>query len=172
MRKYETIFIIDSLLKSEEIDNIINKYERFLSANGGQIETIERWGKKRLAYEIKKRQYGYYVAIHFDGPPTMIKALEREYRLNESLLRFKTLAMPKRAAQAVVTKAPINAQKAQAPVEDKATANEPATAPAVEEDTASEQQIESEAVEATAEKEVEEATPEAAADQESVDKNE
>ncbi len=95
MRKYETIFVIDSLLKSEEIDNIINKYERFISANGGQIEAIERWGKKRLAYEIKKRQYGYYVLIRFDGLPTMIKPLEREYRLNESLLRFKTLLMPK-----------------------------------------------------------------------------
>ena len=101
MQKYETIFIIDSLLKGEEIDNIINKYERFLSANGGQIETVERWGKKRLAYEIKKRQYGYYVLIRFDGPPTMIKPLEREYRLNESLLRYKTLAMPKRAIAAL-----------------------------------------------------------------------
>lgn len=97
MRKYETIFVIDSLLKSEEIDNIINKYERFISANGGKIAAIERWGKKRLAYEIKKRQYGYYVLIRFDGPPTMIKPLEREYRLNESLLRFKTLVMPKAA---------------------------------------------------------------------------
>ena len=82
MRKYETIFVVDSLLKSEEIDSIISKYERFISANGGKIEDIEHWGKKRLAYEIKKRQYGYYVLIRFDGPPTMIKPLEREYRLN------------------------------------------------------------------------------------------
>jgi small subunit ribosomal protein S6 len=94
---YETIFVVDSLLKSDEIDNIINKYERFISANGGQIEATERWGKKRLAYEIKKRQYGYFVMIRFDGPPTMIKPLEREYRLNESLLRFKTLIMPQAA---------------------------------------------------------------------------
>ena len=90
---YETIFVVDSLLKSEEIDSIVTKYERFISANGGKIDATERWGKKRLAYEIKKRQYGYYVLIRFDGPPTMIKPLEREYRLNESLLRFKTLAM-------------------------------------------------------------------------------
>ncbi|MBN1480471.1 30S ribosomal protein S6 [candidate division KSB1 bacterium] len=95
MRKYETIVVIDSLLKADEIDSIINKYERFISANGGQIESIERWGKKRLAYEIKKRQYGYYILIRFDGPPTMIKTLEREYRLNESLLRYKTLLLQK-----------------------------------------------------------------------------
>ncbi|RQV99914.1 30S ribosomal protein S6 [candidate division KSB1 bacterium] len=95
LRKYETIVVIDSLLKADEIDSIINKYERFISANGGQIESIERWGKKRLAYEIKKRQYGYYILIRFDGPPTMIKTLEREYRLNESLLRYKTLLLQK-----------------------------------------------------------------------------
>lgn len=97
MTKYDTIFVIDSLLKSEEIESIINKYERFISANGGQIERIDQWGKKRLAFEIKKRQYGYYVAIRFDGLPTMIKQLEREYRLNESLLRYKTFKLDKLA---------------------------------------------------------------------------
>ena len=95
MRKYETIFVIDSLLKTEEIENIITKYEKFISANGGKIDVVERWGKKRLAYEIKKRQYGYYVYIRLDGPPTMIKQLDREYRLNESLLRYKTFKLDK-----------------------------------------------------------------------------
>jgi small subunit ribosomal protein S6 len=101
LRKYETIFIIDSLLKSEEIDSIVTKFERFISANGGKIETLERWGKKRLTFEIKKRQYGYYVFIRFDGPPAMIKSLEREYRLNESLLRFKTILLDKLALKAL-----------------------------------------------------------------------
>lgn len=123
MRKYETIFVIDSLLKSDEIDSIINKYERFISANGGQIDATERWGKKRLAYEIKKRQYGYYVLIRFDGPPTMIKQLEREYRLNESLLRFKTLAMPKAALKHLAETTP------ETPADSKATP-EPKTADA------------------------------------------
>ncbi len=95
MDKYETIFIIDSLLKTEEIQSIVSKYERFISANGGQIETVEEWGKKRLAYEIKKRQYGYYVLIRFTGPATMIKQLDREFRLNESILRHLTLKMTK-----------------------------------------------------------------------------
>ena len=95
MDKYETIFIIDSLLKTEEIQSIVSKYERFISANGGQIETVEEWGKKRLAYEMKKRQYGYYVLIRFTGPATMIKQLDREFRLNESILRHLTLKMTK-----------------------------------------------------------------------------
>jgi small subunit ribosomal protein S6 len=149
LQKYETIFIIDSLLKSEEIDSIIGKYERFISANGGQIETIERWGKKRLAYEIKKRQYGYYVLIRFDGPPTMIKPLEREYRLNESILRFKTLTIPKRAAQVALTKtATVNSQKAKVASADEVTDEEPTTAPADEDDKVTEYQTETEASEA------------------------
>ncbi|MBN2412303.1 30S ribosomal protein S6 [candidate division KSB1 bacterium] len=93
MAKYETIFVIDSLLKTDEIENIITKYEKFISANGGKIELIDRWGKKRLAFEIKKRQYGYYVLILFEGLPSMIKSLEREYRLNESILRYKTIKL-------------------------------------------------------------------------------
>ena len=101
MQKYETIFVIDSLLKAEEIETIITKYERFISDNGGDINVIEKWGKKRLAYEIKKRQYGYYVLVRFDGPGAMIKQLEREYRLNESILRFMTLALTKMALKAL-----------------------------------------------------------------------
>ena len=101
MRKYETIIVIDSLLKLEEIEGIINKYERFISANGGQIEAIDRWGKRRLAYEIKKRQYGFYVLIRYDAPPAMIKQLDREFRLNEFLLRTMTTLLNKRALKAL-----------------------------------------------------------------------
>jgi len=148
LRKYETIIVIDSLLKTEEIEGIINKYERFISANGGNIEVVERWGKRRLAYEIKKRQYGIYVLIRFDAPSAMIKQLDREYRLNEYLLRTMTtkldkraltalskqmMAMPKPAETAAEVPAP-------APVEEPAVEKEPAVenqttepAPAAEE---------------------------------------
>ncbi|MBN2357673.1 30S ribosomal protein S6 [candidate division KSB1 bacterium] len=107
MRKYETIIVIDSLLKNEEIEGIINKYERFISANGGIIDTIDRWGKRRLAYEIKKRQYGFYVLIRFEAPPAMIKQLDREYRLNEFLLRTTITKLDKKALAAIAKQPPI-----------------------------------------------------------------
>ncbi len=107
MAKYETIFVIDSLLKTDEIENIITKYEKFISANGGKIELIDRWGKKRLAFEIKKRQYGYYVLILFEGIPSMIKSLEREYRLNESILRYKTIKLSTMALK-VLSQRPVS----------------------------------------------------------------
>lgn len=97
MRHYETTFVIDSLLKAEEIDAIIGKYERFITTNGGEILRIDRWGKRRLAYEIKKRQYGFYVYVRFVGPSNIPRLIEREYRLNESILRFLTLVLDKKA---------------------------------------------------------------------------
>ena len=133
MQKYETIFVIDSLLKAEEIEAIITKYERFISANGGKIDAIEKWGKKRLAYEIKKRQYGYYVLIRFDGPGVMINQLEREYRLNESILRFMTLAMTKMALKA------LEKQQALAPAETAAETKAPEAAKKAEEPVAAEE---------------------------------
>jgi small subunit ribosomal protein S6 len=142
LRKYETIIVIDSLLKLEEIEGIINKYERFISANGGQIETVDRWGKRRLAYEIKKRQYGFYVLIRFDAPPGMIKQLDREYRLNEYLLRTMTTLLNKRALKALAK------QYAAAPAPEPAAA--PAPAPAAEAPAAEAPAVEAPAVEAPA----------------------
>jgi len=142
LRKYETIIVIDSLLKLEEIEGIINKYERFISANGGQIETVDRWGKRRLAYEIKKRQYGFYVLIRFDAPPGMIKQLDREYRLNEYLLRTMTTLLNKRALKALAK------QYTAAPAPEPAAA--PAPAPAAEAPAAEAPAVEAPAVEAPA----------------------
>jgi small subunit ribosomal protein S6 len=161
LRKYETIIVIDSLLKLEEIEGIISKYERFISANGGQVEAVDRWGKRRLAYEIKKRQYGFYVLIRFDAPPAMIKQLDREYRLNEFLLRTMTTLLDKRALKALA-KQYVAAQAAAAAAP---AVEAPAVEPVVTEEPAVETVVTEEpAVEPVAA--IEEATPAEAAVQE------
>jgi small subunit ribosomal protein S6 len=128
LRKYETVIVIDSLLKPEEIDSIINKYERFISANGGTVESLDRWGKRRLAYEINKRQYGFYVFVRFDGPPAMIKQLDREYRLNESLLRTMIIKLDKKALKSLANQAVAAPRTETIPVlaDDPAPAAQPA----------------------------------------------
>lgn len=146
MRTYETVIVIDSLLKPEEIDSIINKYERFISANGGKVSSIDRWGKRRLAYEINKRQYGFYVLIRFEGPSAMIKQLDREYRLNESLLRTKIIKLDDKALKVLVQQtaaaAPAEAPAApaavvtEAPVTEAPATETPATEPAAAADEA------------------------------------
>ena len=91
MSKYETTFVIDSLQKSENKENILTKVENFIKNNGGEIGEIEDWGKKRLAYEINRKQYGNYYQIHFEGPGNLPGLLEQEYRLEEGILRFLTI---------------------------------------------------------------------------------
>ena len=97
LRTYESVMVIDSLLKSEEIDGIIEKIERIISNNGGKIKETDLWGKKRLTYEIKKRQYGYFVDFMFEAPNNLITVLEREYSLDENILRYLTVHLNKRA---------------------------------------------------------------------------
>ena len=99
MRTYETVMVIDSLIKIEEIDGIIERTEKIIENNGGKITLTERWGKKRLAYEIKKRQYGYYVEIIFAAPVNLVNILEDEYRLQESILRYLTVHLNSRAIE-------------------------------------------------------------------------
>jgi len=97
LKNYQTIIVIDSLLKNEEIDAIIEKILRTIKNNGGKVISVDRWEKKRLAYEIKKRQYGYYVEINFEAPGDLVKTLEREYRLDENILRYLTIVLGKKA---------------------------------------------------------------------------
>ena len=98
MSKYETTFVIDSLQKSENKENILTKVENFIKNNGGEIGEVEDWGKKRLAYEINRKQYGNYYQIHFEGPGNLPGLLEKEYRLEEGILRFLTITSDPRAA--------------------------------------------------------------------------
>jgi small subunit ribosomal protein S6 len=97
LKTYQTIIVIDSLLKSEEIDAIVEKILRTINNNGGKVINVNRWEKKRLSYEIKKRQYGYYVEINFEAPGDLVKTLERDYRLDENILRYLTIALGKKA---------------------------------------------------------------------------
>lgn len=97
MRTYQTIIVIDSLLKIEEIDAVIEKFVRIINNNGGEVKSVDRWEKKRLAYEIKNRQYGYYVEILFEAPANLVKILERDYRLDENVLRYLTVVLDNKA---------------------------------------------------------------------------
>lgn len=90
MKLYETTILIDSTLKSDEMRNLIDKIVNFISNHGGNIVKVDEWGKRRLAYEINKKQYGYYVNIRFSGPAALSGLLEREYRLIDSVLRHLT----------------------------------------------------------------------------------
>lgn len=88
MKHYETMFIIKSTLVEEEIKAKIDFFKDIITKNGGIIETCLDMGMRNLAYEIKKNKRGYYFVIYFKAPTNLIAELERNYRINEEVLRF------------------------------------------------------------------------------------
>jgi small subunit ribosomal protein S6 len=95
LKQYETTFIVDSHLSGEQIDEAIEKVTKFIEKNGGNIKYVDRWGKRRLAYEIAKKQYGYYVHIRFEVEGSNINSLEREFKLDDSIIRYLTVLVPR-----------------------------------------------------------------------------
>jgi len=88
LRKYETIFILDPGLDETTWDKEIKKVEELIENHKGIIIQAERWGLRRLSYQIKKKNEGYYVLIQFEAPLPLIQELDRYYKLNENCLRF------------------------------------------------------------------------------------
>lgn len=88
MRFYETMFILKPTLTQEEIDAKIEFFKNIILSNGATIEGVINMAMRNLAYEIKKHKRGYYFVIYFKAPPTLIAELERNYRINEDILRF------------------------------------------------------------------------------------
>ncbi len=88
---YETVFVLDSQLEDSVLDKRVEEVLNFLSQHAERVIKVERWGNRRLAYEIKKRQQGYYVLVQYESPGTMIAELERMFRLDEAVLRYLTM---------------------------------------------------------------------------------
>ena len=95
VRQYETTFIVDAHLPTEQIDKSIEKVTAFIEKHKGKVKDVNRWGKRRLAYEISKKQYGYYVYVRFEAEGTFIIEFENEFKLDSSVLRVLTILVPK-----------------------------------------------------------------------------
>jgi small subunit ribosomal protein S6 len=93
MRTYESIFIIDPELAEEERKELIEKLTRVAIDNEGQVESIEEWGLKRLAYEVKGNKEGFYVFFRLKAPLKAIAELERNYKLVDSVIRYLTVKL-------------------------------------------------------------------------------
>lgn len=100
-RVYESAVLINAALDDEAIKILISKIKETISDNGGEIREIEDWGRKRLAYQIKKSKIGYYVIFRFDSQPDLITKLERYYQLDETILRYLTITLSNDALEQI-----------------------------------------------------------------------
>ncbi|MEG3069267.1 MAG: 30S ribosomal protein S6 [Syntrophaceticus schinkii] len=87
MRSYETLFVLKPDLDEEATTAAIERLTELIQKNKGTVEQINRWGKKRLAYEIEDYREGYYTLVYFQGEPETAKELDRVMRISDFLLR-------------------------------------------------------------------------------------
>ena len=98
---YESAVLINAALDDETIKNLIERIKETITTNGGDILEIEDWGRKRLAYQVKKSKIGYYAIFRFNAPPDIVPKIERNYQLDENILRYLTIALSKDALEQI-----------------------------------------------------------------------
>ncbi|GAB2717016.1 30S ribosomal protein S6 [Paenibacillus thermoaerophilus] len=87
MRKYELIYILRPDLDQEGVQSLVEKFQTVI-ANGGEVEKVDVWGKRRLAYEIEKHREGYYVLINFSAPAETVSELDRVLKITDEVIRY------------------------------------------------------------------------------------
>jgi small subunit ribosomal protein S6 len=99
-RLYETTIIVNASLDDAQVDSVISRVQDTITKNGGRVTSLNKWGRKRLAYAINKKTNGFYVNIEFEAPGTVLALLERSYQLDEMILRYLTIAFDAKALAA------------------------------------------------------------------------
>ena len=89
MNKYESLYVIVPDLNEEDNASVINKFSGIVTANGGEIEKVDEWGKRRLAYMIDYKTEGYYVLMVFNASGEVPAELERNLKNDERIMRYK-----------------------------------------------------------------------------------
>ncbi len=84
--KYETIFIVDVTPGEEAVAAVVEKFKTLIETNG-TIDSIEEWGKRRLAYQINDMPEGYYVLVNFTSAPSFPAELDRIYKITDGIMR-------------------------------------------------------------------------------------
>lgn len=97
MKRYETVVIFDSALEETRMNEILEDMERRIRAGGGEVQARNVWGKRKLAYPIKKKENGVYAHLQYDAPGAAVAELERTLRLDERVLRHMTVVGPEEA---------------------------------------------------------------------------
>ena len=88
MRNYEVVFVAAPTLASEELEGFINHIQTVVESKNGKVVKVENWGKKSLAYKIKRFREGYYVILNIEGDGSVITELERRFRVTDYIIRY------------------------------------------------------------------------------------
>ena len=87
MNQYEVMYVIDAALEDSERTEVINRFSDLVKKNGGEIDRVDEWGKRRLAYAINYKVEGFYVLMYIRGESSLPAELERNFQISDKILR-------------------------------------------------------------------------------------
>ncbi|MFQ5715788.1 MAG: 30S ribosomal protein S6 [Nitrospinales bacterium] len=96
MRTYQTVLILKPDLDEDQTSQAHEKVAAYISKHGGSVIRTEKWGKKRLAYTVKKNRFGIYLNLFYDCDSLKIKSLENDFRLDETIIKYLILLLGKK----------------------------------------------------------------------------
>ena len=121
MRRYESLWVVNGDLPDEEVKSAIDKFSGIISSQGGTVVGLDEWGRRKLSYKIQGTIRGYYVLADFAGTSETVKELERNYRIDDRIIRFLTTKKSDK----------VNLEALQAEIAAKAKAAAPPAEPVV-----------------------------------------
>lgn len=88
MNKYEILYIINASLDDSAKEAVIEKFSNLVTVSGGEVESVDKWGVKKFAYEMEFKSEGYYVLMNFTAPASLPAEMERQMRISDDVIRY------------------------------------------------------------------------------------
>jgi len=115
MNIYENIIIMNAAISDEEAEAAVTKIKDLVTSQGGEVLKVDVWGRRKLAYEIKKQKKGLYVLLIYKTPAATVKKLEDFYKVFDAVLKYMVVKLEKKQVQDLEKSEPV----AEAPAEQK-----------------------------------------------------
>jgi small subunit ribosomal protein S6 len=131
VRTYEVVFIAVPTISTEELDAFIGLMQSVVEARNGKVVKVDNWGKKSLAYKIKKFRDGFYVVLTLEADGATIAELERRFRVTDHVIRFLSVRIDEDLKRSEKLKAARQRKSAKPATAPQATAPGPEAAPIV-----------------------------------------
>jgi small subunit ribosomal protein S6 len=125
MRIYEELFIVRPDLPEEETDQLIERLTTLIAGQGGNVDKVDKWGVRKLAYRVQKRTEGFYVLLQFTAKPETVRELERQLRVQDQVMKFITVRIDEKLKKIAKRKKSRDKRAARKPAAQVATPSAP-----------------------------------------------
>jgi small subunit ribosomal protein S6 len=105
LREYECMFILPAEADEATVSTAVDRIAKTIAPTGGKVDSIDRWGRRRFAYEIARQHEGYYVVARFEAEPSVQSELDHTLKLADEVIRHKILLLPDKVSEKAKTTA-------------------------------------------------------------------